>query len=967
MRDAMRRSDTNFTGATPPQEVRKEHLRGDKHKRTGKGHDEGKDDDGGVVWSTDIPGSRSDPEDADWPRPYTLLDRAAIFRTMAASADPSRTQLGGGGRRADAVNFQPWGGPEASQDRYVVKQLDIGGRLWTVSAVFDGHLGNATVAHAAHHVPIIILEQLTALLARHGGSAADARALETVPPPLIADTLSRAVTAFDDAIANDVLELFPGGLDALAHTPDDEISAVLNDQRNGGENFRKAQLCMYGTTAVVALVDPEGENLWVVNLGDCQAIMVAVDAEGEPTVEVLTNVHNADCPPEVERVRSEHPGEEPVIDGRVLGAIAPSRCIGDAPFKQPPEFTRRILYNLFPGHHADTSPWEEFLVHNHTPPYISATPEITHYPIAEPSSPTAAPAGAGAAGAGAGAGAAPGGSASGTKIGARRNPRRYLILCSDGFTDVCALPSQRQQRVVEAWARECCRGPALPAAAANSDKRGTTAEEEENLALRLLWHAFGGTERSVSRALTVDMGTEAAWLDDMALVVQTLDEKGQIKGITEDLTAALEDIGSIIQYLAEKKASLECMRREHARFSSVVGRLPGDVLSIIFEHGIPSPSGGRSDPSQDDPLLSVKVAWVCRRWRTVALSNPKLWNKIHLDGSKVVPGASSPRFAELAARCRAHPTYLFIRSPKFSELEESGMLEGLRGACRGIEAQSQREEPSSESSGSLARSNLSQPRVPIPDRLPHSFSQLSNLYIQFAKARNAGFRAFDPRAIYQLRSPTLRRLVIHALPIPCHSTLDTNQLATSFPGLEELRIFGHPVQRSRAQSLVSSEPPTRTALFSQLRALSLVVDWNSVEGFIRAFQPLVLPALSELNIAICLPCNEEGVQTLAVEGCLARSRCPLERMNVVNMRESACWVDAWVERLRNTYPQLRLGDYHCDIDTTKAAWYHTTNIDKRPNRYWNVTEERTLQVLRRRSAQSLRPTGANAELKAGEE
>lgn len=76
--------------------------------------------------------------------------------------------------------------------------------------------------------------------------------------------------AFDDAIANDVLDLF-GGLKGLDNFSDAEIRNIINDQHSGGANWKKARLCMYGTTALVALVDPDHTNLWVANLGDCQA------------------------------------------------------------------------------------------------------------------------------------------------------------------------------------------------------------------------------------------------------------------------------------------------------------------------------------------------------------------------------------------------------------------------------------------------------------------------------------------------------------------------------------------------------------------------------------------------------------------------------------------------------------------------------------------------------------------------
>ena len=97
-----------------------------------------------------------------------------------------------------------------------------------------------------------------------------------VPPPLIADMFAMSIRAFDDAIANDVLELFPGGLSSLSGLSDSQIQEVLDDQLSGGLNYTKARLCMYGTTALVALVDPDHTNLWLANLGDCQGRTLSV-------------------------------------------------------------------------------------------------------------------------------------------------------------------------------------------------------------------------------------------------------------------------------------------------------------------------------------------------------------------------------------------------------------------------------------------------------------------------------------------------------------------------------------------------------------------------------------------------------------------------------------------------------------------------------------------------------------------
>lgn len=147
--------------------------------------------------------------------------------------------------------------------------------LLSLCAGNQGHLGDTTVEHAAHHLPVIVNELLHKLI-----PTPDAP-LPT--PDTIRHTLSNRIMAFDNAIAGDVLELFPGGIESLPGLTDEEIQAVVNDfsvpggaGSNGagagtGANYKKARLCLYGTTALVALVDPAHENLWVANLGDCEA------------------------------------------------------------------------------------------------------------------------------------------------------------------------------------------------------------------------------------------------------------------------------------------------------------------------------------------------------------------------------------------------------------------------------------------------------------------------------------------------------------------------------------------------------------------------------------------------------------------------------------------------------------------------------------------------------------------------
>lgn len=223
--------------------------------------------------------------------------------------------------------------------------------------IVTGHMGDVTVEHVSHHLPIIIREFLKSKL------PADFTASE-YDPEHISQLFQSAIAAFDDAIAHDILDLFGGSVDQLSQFSDEEIRRVINDNQHGqtmyghrtgpgqgGENWRKARLCMYGTTALVTLIDPKGEGFWLANLGDCMGILVTrtvtLDEEdeddsdgdvlppkydnpdvGEWTVEVLTEMHNGDNDKELDRIRSEHPGEENtcIKDRRVLGALAPTRC-----------------------------------------------------------------------------------------------------------------------------------------------------------------------------------------------------------------------------------------------------------------------------------------------------------------------------------------------------------------------------------------------------------------------------------------------------------------------------------------------------------------------------------------------------------------------------------------------------------------------------------------------------------------
>ncbi|KAH8113436.1 hypothetical protein DFH11DRAFT_1602036 [Phellopilus nigrolimitatus] len=336
------------------------------------------------------------------------------------------------GRKADGLSFQPCVAARC-QDRYVVEQFAVRGArgapdgaeaLWTLTGVFDGHLGEATVEHVAHHLPVIVQEFFEAAVRADPAFIRD--------PTNVSALLKRAFASFDHDIANDVLELFPGGMASLDRLSDRHIQSVINDHGNGLQNYKKVQLNMYGTTALLALVDPQQENLWVANLGDCQAVLATRSTSGNWNGELLTQVHNGTNPQE--------------------------------PFKQPPAFTRRILFNLDPGPGdvgALHAAWEQLLRRNLLSSGSSSLPGV---------------------------------------------PNQFL-------TYLTALPVEEHA--------QCYVDAVVPAGAPGHRDERAMFKIEDNLAVRLLKSALGGDDaNAVSEMIAVQ--SDQAWLDDITIVVQML-------------------------------------------------------------------------------------------------------------------------------------------------------------------------------------------------------------------------------------------------------------------------------------------------------------------------------------------------------------------------------------------------------------------------------------------------------------
>ncbi|KAI0305512.1 protein serine/threonine phosphatase 2C [Multifurca ochricompacta] len=389
---------------------------------------------------------------------YRILQEPTLSTELHSLANP--VSLG----NVEAIDFQPSQLHEfRSQDRMCIEnwQMPSGG-TWTFTAIFDGHVGHATVEHAAQTLPSMVKHALESLLRSSKGH---------VCPAAVSGVLSDCIVRFDHSITADFIRLFPGGLAGLQGMTSSQIRYLFQDRSSASQNLAAATRCLQGSTVLLTLMDPAKHNLWIANLGDCQAVLGSRTHTGDWSPTFVTALHDGDNPSEVLRIRSQHPGErECMKDNRVVGFLGPTRSLGDTWLKLPSIFSQRVLLN-FPREWNVQRP-ETYIARVKSPPYVSNVPDVHHIPLSR---------------------GLPG-----------QYRDRFLISCSDGLADLYS--GRTRTDMIQRW---------LLVVGQSIEKR----KRAGNLALSLLRDGLGGDNiYLVSQKLTVEM--EEKWMDDVTIIVQ---------------------------------------------------------------------------------------------------------------------------------------------------------------------------------------------------------------------------------------------------------------------------------------------------------------------------------------------------------------------------------------------------------------------------------------------------------------
>ncbi|KAF8201165.1 hypothetical protein K438DRAFT_1821502 [Mycena galopus ATCC 62051] len=153
-----------------------------------------------------------------------------------------------------------------------------------------------------------------------------------------------------------------------------------------------------------------------------------------------------------------------------------------------------------------------------------------------------------------------------------------------------------------------------------------------------------------------------------ALLVDPADELARIDTRIEELEVALKQ-------LKEQRASLKGPIHAHRALISPMRRVPDDVLVEIFLSCLPSEHNSLIDFAEA-PLVLGRI---CRHWRSVAYSTPRLWSSIHIPPLDYL---CTPEWLERSATCPLSVSLFDYTNSFIPDLENTAFVHQLLPVSR---------------------------------------------------------------------------------------------------------------------------------------------------------------------------------------------------------------------------------------------------------------------------------------------
>jgi pyruvate dehydrogenase phosphatase len=411
-------------------------------------------------------------------------------------------------------------------------------------AVMDGHSGYHTSQLLSRVLINAVALELSQLIQKpestsHPGRLELAKSFiwSPNPSPSAMPAHQRVSLAIQDAFTKLDAELLNAPLRILATSVDEESqkTKAIPDLSQHPLALPTMSPATSGSCAIMAVFDTANRDLYVACTGDSRAVAgvwePTEDGKGRWRVEALSEDQTGRNLDEKKRMQSEHPAEEAdyvIRNGRVLGGLEPTRAFGDARYKWSRPIQEVLNQAFMIGNNKAMTPPSPLL---RTPPYVTATPVVTHRKLSFSSENESAP----------------------------QDSIRFVVLATDGLWDqltneeVVALVGGHFAGLNGKVSRSDL--PNLIPTSAGSQgvegkkkkdmkTEGHWAFQDENISTHLIRNAFGGgDEVQLKRLLSIPAPYSRRYRDDVTVTViwwaQDGEDGAKVASITESAKAKL--------------------------------------------------------------------------------------------------------------------------------------------------------------------------------------------------------------------------------------------------------------------------------------------------------------------------------------------------------------------------------------------------------------------------------------------
>ncbi|KAF4601197.1 hypothetical protein EYR38_005847 [Pleurotus pulmonarius] len=265
---------------------------------------------------------------------------------------------------------------------------------WLFYTVMDGHGGYETSQLLSRVLINAVALELSSLIPKPKTSTQSSylrsiwpTSSPTTPaissdsnPSVVSEAIQNAFKKLDSELINAPLRVLANNMDGQSFK--DKKIPDLSQHPMALQTMLPA---ISGSCALMALFDTAHRNLYVACTGDSRAVAgvwePTDDGKGSWRIEVLSEDQTGRNPSEIQRVQAEHPGEQVVREGRILGGLEPSRAFGDARYKWPREVQEVLGEAFLAGNGRLMRPPPSSFK---TPPYVTAQPVVKHHKLSLP-------------------------------------------------------------------------------------------------------------------------------------------------------------------------------------------------------------------------------------------------------------------------------------------------------------------------------------------------------------------------------------------------------------------------------------------------------------------------------------------------------------------------------------------------------------------------------------------------------